>query len=517
MPVALKAALDTTASEADAALEAGASDFFVVRPFGPTASTQALPTRSVRQLSFSEQGAVDAMVLLLEGTGFALSVDSGSRGLERLGATSLFNLSGSLSDVLARMAERAGLFHQVRDNTVVLTSEAPFVIELPPLLADDSLATITASLQHLGARDVHHDLLNRTLAFTTNPRSLAGIRDYLGGLRERRSLLVYDVHVFQVDLPENRAQGIAWNGFIGASTAALNQARGSVAAGAVFSGEPFSLDALQTFLQSQGSVQAVSRPRIVLVSGGRGQLRVGQSTTFVSKVGNGGPGSVAGARQVMVETQTLNTGFELTLNGDVQDGVVYTRVALNLSDILKFQQFTAQGTRLNLPQTSSREVMTTVQARSGDLILLGGILLNRDSGEQAQGLAAWLRPATLRRSELVLALKPRVLPFARAQGRADGQVALSPAGAAGAPVLIKTAGQAPATTPATTPAWVPPGAATPMPQPAARPADAARPVSTSTDSHSKPGMRGWLTDIVTRVSGQIIDATTRPSPPASQP
>jgi len=340
------------------------------------------------------------------------------------------------------------------------------------------------------------------------------------------------VHVFQVDLPENRAQGIAWNGFIGGGTAVLSQASGSVAAGAVFSGEPFSLDALQGFLQSQGSVKAVSRPRIALVSGGRGQLRVGQSTTFVSKVGNGAPGSGAGAGQVTVETQTLNTGFELTLNGDVQDGMVYTRVALNLSDILTFKQFTAQGTQLNLPQTSNREVKTTVKARSGDLILLGGILVNRDNGDQAQGLAAWLRPAPVQRSELVLALKPRVVPFARAPGRAEGQVVASPAGAAmaGAPALIKTAGQAAAaatfsiqiqeSTPLISPreplAAAPPAAA-PSPQPAARVADAPRTASTSADSPSKPSVRGWFTDIVTRVSGQIADATARPSPPPSQP
>lgn len=446
-----KTVVDTPDDELDVELDAKASDFFMVRPFARTGQQASLPNRAIRNLSFSEQGIYDAIYLLLEGTGIALSIEGSARGSERYGSISLFNLSGSLPDVLDRVAEHAGLFYELRDKTVFLTPEAQFVIDLPPVLGDDSLATITNSLQFLGARDVYLDRLNRTLVFKTNRRALRGISDYMANLRERRSLLVYEVHVYQVDLNDSKSQGISWNGFQSASggivrsssattgtsgtgtsgasgststgstgatsaagailngtSAILSKASGSFAMGAVISGSKFNLDALLNFLQTQGSVKTLSRPRIALVSGGRGQLRVGQATTFVSKVGSNLTSALS---QVTVETQTLNTGFDLSLQGDVHDGTIYTRIALNISDILRFNQFTALGTQLNLPQTSNRDVKTTVRARPGDVILLGGILVARDSADQSRGLAGWLKGSEVQRSELVLALKPRVVRF----------------------------------------------------------------------------------------------------------
>ncbi len=482
---AAKAVVNTIDNQPDIQIAAGTAEFFVIRPFGPSASTQTLPERRIGNLSFSESGVYDAMVLLLEGSGFALSIDSSTRGSERANATSLFNLSGSLSDVLVRIAEQSGLFFQVRDNTVVLSAEAQFVIDLPPLMAADSLASVSRSLQHLGARDVHVDSLNRTVVFKTHQASLVGIRDYLGSLRERRALLVYDVHVYRVDLSGHRTQGIAWNAFTGAAAATpqdrsvvVNEAGGAVPMGAVLSDSPLKLDALQHFLQSQGDVKALARPRIALVSGGRGHVRVGQSTTYVSKVG----GSTTGAlpQQVSVETQTLHTGVELTLNADIQDGMVYTRIELNLSDILKYDQVNALGTQLNLPQTANREVKTTVKSRPGDIILLGGIWVAKDAGKQPQGLAGWLLPAEMQRSELVLALKPRVLPFAQA---------ISTGMPESVPMINR-------------------------PEPVV---EAPRTVSAAADNPPRPSWRGLLDDWVARVSGRQADGPVRPLTPGGQP
>ena len=77
--------------------------------------------------------------------------------------------------------------------------------------------------------------------------------------------------------------------------------------------------------------------------------------------------------QVTVETETLRTGFELTLFGLERDGVIFTDINLSSSELLRFTAFTALGTELQLPQTSSRDVKTNVAARPGDVILMSVI------------------------------------------------------------------------------------------------------------------------------------------------
>jgi MSHA biogenesis protein MshL len=202
--------------------------------------------------------------------------------------------------------------------------------------------------------------------------------------------------------------------------------------GAVIAGPRFNVDVLVDFLRSQGSVRAISQPRIALMSGSKGSLRVGQSTTYVAKVGSNFNGNLT---QLSVETQSLQTGFELTLFGEEHEGTVYTHINLSLADLVKFNRFTAVDTDLTLPQTAEREVKTTVRARPGDIVLLGGIATQRDTLDVNNGVGATRKTGAVERSELVIALKPRIVRFAE-----SGAAVTKPA--AGLPaVLITPAGE----------------------------------------------------------------------------
>jgi len=178
--------------------------------------------------------------------------------------------------------------------------------------------------------------------------------------------------------------------------------------GLVLSSSKFSIDMLINFLQTQGNVKAISRPRLAVISGTRGTLRVGQSTTYVSKVGTNFSTSI---NQVTTETRDLKTGLDLALFGDFSDNTIYTRIGLAISEIVSLNKFTALGTDLTLPTTADREINTVVRARAGDMILLGGITLNRDSTDIRRGITQNGNSDIVSRSELVLALKAKVVNF----------------------------------------------------------------------------------------------------------
>ncbi|MES2830403.1 MAG: hypothetical protein V4695_00235 [Pseudomonadota bacterium] len=421
--------VDEAGSDASVEIDAGfiSDDLFMLKPMVDSAP---LPAMQLRGLSVTESGVYDALRLVLKDTGITLNIEGGTRGGERFGSVSAFDVKGSLTEVLDSLSETIGFFYSFRKNTLFIQQEQQFVVELPPALSEDNAAGLTNTLQFLGARDPYIDRLNRSLVFRTNRPSLAKIEGYLQKIRDTRSLIIYDVNIFQVDLRDNSDVGIQWNklgwagtpgvsagvGAAGAPATGVGASAGNAVTGTlsglglglVLSSSRFSIDMLINFLQTQGNVKAISRPRLAVISGTRGTLRVGQSTTYVSKVGTNFSTSV---NQVTTETRDLKTGLDLALFGDFSDNTIYTRIGLAISEIVSLNKFTALGTDLTLPTTADREINTVVRARPGDMILLGGITLNRDSADIRRGATQNGYSDVVTRSELVLALKSKVVNF----------------------------------------------------------------------------------------------------------
>lgn len=441
---------DGTESEVSLEAEFNTKDAFLLHPAN---KSDPLPNILLNNISVTESGLYDAMQVIAKIAGLSISVEGGARALERYGSTAIMGLSGGLPEVMENLSNSLGFFYSVNNGILTVTPEEQFVIEMPPSLQEDNINGIIGTLQYLGARDVFIDRLNRSFTFRGTKKVVAAVDAYLQRIRTTRSLLVYDVHVYQVDLADSNESGVQWNKFTWAnaagaapgtssggagtgvssnlSTAVATTATaaattvadktaslvrsGGFGVGATLTGPKFNIDLLVNFLRTQGTVKNISQPRMALLTGSKGSLRVGQATTYVSKVGTN---VSANLNQVTVETKDLQTGFELTLFGEEHDGTIYTRVQMLLSDLVKFNRFTALGTDLTLPQTADREVRTAVRARPGDTILLGGITVSKDSLDVSNGMTANSKSAATQRSELVIALRPKVVRFVSAKGGA---------------------------------------------------------------------------------------------------
>lgn len=406
-------------------------------------SRQRLPDKLVSNLHMSESSLYDGLRLLLDQTGIALSFEGGQAQSGSYQAVTINEMSGNLPDIVERLSKSMGFFYRLEDGVLYVTPEQVFAMELPPILDDDSLANLSNTLQYLGAKDVYLDRGDRTLTFKTSRGRLDYIKQYVNRVRETRSMIIYDLYVYQVDLTDSHQTGIEWNKFNlnlhkGGTPLNLKGSGGqgitgtdvanSFGMGLVYNSSRFSLDVLMQFLKTQGTVKTVSQPRIAIMSGSRGKLRMGQSTRYVSKVGTN---SNTTLNQTTVETSDLQTGLDMSVYGDLHDGTVYTKLSLSLTNLIQFNKFTALGTDLTLPQTADREYRSTVRALPGDTILLGGLIEERDAlnisglpvSERAVALGN--RSQDKSKSELVLVLKAKVVSFSKKASEASAAAAHS--------------------------------------------------------------------------------------------
>jgi MSHA biogenesis protein MshL len=399
---------------------------FMVRPMRPQ-RLEVPDDFFVMPTSATESGIADALQLALEGSGLTLNIEGGPRAFERFGATSIQNVRGPLRKVLDTLSERIGFFWSASDGTLTIEPDQMFVVELPPVLGEDSLASMTNTIQFLGARDAYLDRMARTLVFRANRKALKEVDQYLDSVRATRSMLVYEIQVFQVDLSDGNTEGVSWNAMTGSSidrSKTVVDGVSSIASdlaksfkltssgaglGAVIMGPRFSVDALVQFLKTQGAVKTVSQPRLAMLNGAKGMLRVGQTTTYVSKVGSNLAGT--GVSQVTVETKDLRTGLELALTGEEHDSTIYTRISLELSELLRFNKYTTLGTDLSLPDVTDRELKTAIRLPAGYTALLGGITVTREIDDRQKGIQTNTTTQTVQRSEIVMVVKPTVVRF----------------------------------------------------------------------------------------------------------
>lgn len=409
--LAVNAAFDDLApAESEVQLDWSPESMFVLYP--RSSGKEQLPNFKVKDLSFNELGVLDSVRLLAAQGGLTVRVEGGALGSERYGPFAVDNLSGPFAEVLDEMARAAGFFWEVQGKTLVIRQDDLFVVNVPPVVSEDTMAGVANTIQYLGARDAYLDRAGKTLTFTANRTGMERIKHYLDSVRETRSLLVYDTHIFQVDLKDGLDTGIQWSDFSKfANTGATRTTTGiatSTGLGLSIKTGTFSVSALVDFMKTQGTVKSLSRPQITMLSGSKGALRVGKTIKYVSKVGSN---TTTGVSQVTTETESLRTGLALQLQGDIHDQTVFTRVNLGISEVTEMVPFSAVGTALNLPQTADRDLDVNVRSKPGDVIVLGGIHVESDTVTNARGVTGFKDGSSRLSSELVLVMKARVVNF----------------------------------------------------------------------------------------------------------
>lgn len=385
----------------------------------PAEGDDVLPSLKVGPLAATGIGHIEALRLLLDGSPYSLAIEGDVRTFEAVAGGSIRVAGGTLGDVAEQLATSGGFFLSVRGNKVVVSATKRFVIEVPHVLDETAATGLEGTLRRFGARDIFLDQASNTLTFEASRTSWVSIDRYLSHLRRNKPMLVYEVEVYQVELADGMQTGVGFTSIAKNLKAdpkdwAITRAGEGVGSAALsLVTKNLTMTALVDLLQTQGTVSSLARPRVAMLSGASSKFRVGSTTAYVSKIARSQntQGSSDSTVTSSSETAEVKTGFELSMRGSYQEGTVYTNLEMTISELVRFNDFEAFGTKLRLPDTTEKEVKTMVRARPGDMILLGGLGSTKQTDDRSGGSTGLSKNTSAKRSEIIVAMRPRVVRF----------------------------------------------------------------------------------------------------------
>ena len=214
-------------------------------------------------------------------------------------------------------------------------------------------------------------------------------------------------------------------------TATLGAAA-SLAAGAAVPGSVFGLAlqtsnfaALLTFLETQGSVNVLSSPRVATINNQKAVLKVGTDDFFVTNVSTTSTTSgISTTISPTITVQPFFSGIALDVTPQIDDNNnVILHIHPQVSRVIERNKDIDLGNlgtfRLPLASSSINETDTIVRVQDGNIVAIGGLMQQESTNDTSQvpglgdqpGLGALFRQRarTNTKSELVILLKPTIV------------------------------------------------------------------------------------------------------------
>ena len=156
---------------------------------------------------------------------------------------------------------------------------------------------------------------------------------------------------------------------------------------------------------------------MTLISGGKSSFKIGEAQQYISGV-TGATTTNNTTTAGGITTTELDTGINIQLSAAYNDGTIVADVNIEQDTLLGFQTFssgTGSGTEsLQLPDTQKRSLLTSVQSRPGDLVVIAGMLQDDSTDNQARLPVADIntsRSQSVKKVELVFLMRPRIVQF----------------------------------------------------------------------------------------------------------
>lgn len=203
----------------------------------------------------------------------------------------------------------------------------------------------------------------------------------------------------------------------------------STAAGSLFglAFQTSNFSALLSFLESQGSVNVLSSPRIATLNNQKAVLKVGRDEFFVTGLTTT-PGTTSSngntAPTVSVEVRPFFSGVALDVTPQIDDGGnIILHVHPSVSNVNTVDKVVNAGTSgsISLPLASSvvSETDSVVRGQDGRIVAIGGLIRQSNSNDRSQVPGAGELPLIgglfrntnqiAQKRELVILIKPTIV------------------------------------------------------------------------------------------------------------
>jgi hypothetical protein len=386
-----------------------------------TEETNPLPTEEIGPFELRSETLAGALQLILADYEIPMAFETNAAMTKTI---TVANLHGPLNSVVARVCSLADLYCAFEEGTLVIKDQQTFTVSVPPIGGTniDVLASLATGLQAITGKTPITDAGTRTIVYEATNRTAKMAEAYFQRIRANTALIVFQVYIWEVALSSGNSTGIDWSRItrFGKFKTGISFPGG---VGADFTpisiglptegGVNFGADNVIEFMTTYGAVKTISQPQVTVLSGAQATLRAADTVNYVSSltrtIDNGD-------ESVSTETDSVDTGFTLTIASAWDNATVYGTLSIKLQEFLEFDSFEAQGTTLKLPKTTERELSTQIRMRPGDSLLIAGLVRERDNLDKSgPGFKAPIIPtsrtAATSNTELVFLLKPKVIVY----------------------------------------------------------------------------------------------------------
>lgn len=384
----------------------------------------AMPTDYVGPFELRGETLAGALQLILADYDISLAFQT-DEGLTR--RITVANLKGPLGNVVREVCSLANLYCSYTKGLITVKDTQTFTVKIPPISQDAAFMTNVASgLAAIIGKAPVVDNSTRTIIYEATQRNAEMAERYFQRMRSSTALIVFETYIWEVQLNAGNSTGIKWNQLIDFgkyhSSIGVAGAVGGAFTNPISIGLPTTHGAnpqdIFSFLSTFGAVKTISQPQITVLSGSEAKLRAANTQNYVAQVAET---IDSGQSTTSVNTSSVDTGFTLKIGSSWDNATVYANIDINLSDVADIRDYafsTGNGgsTRVQLPDTTERDLSTQVRVRPGDSLLIAGLVRENDNFSSS-GLG-FMKPflpssrtTTTENLELVFLLRPRVVVY----------------------------------------------------------------------------------------------------------
>ncbi|HEX9714811.1 MAG TPA: pilus (MSHA type) biogenesis protein MshL [Desulfurivibrionaceae bacterium] len=278
------------------------------------------------------------------------------------------------------------------------------------------------------------------LITVTAPRPLVEkIAVYLENLKtELYRQISIEAKIVEVSIDNSESRGIDWTNFLTgkdvdftlfgpngiiydaetANSGGRVVSKVALAAGA----NPFSL--ALNFLDTQGDTSVLANPKLSIMNGQPGLITAGDSVKYIDKIESRIDGTT-GTVSYSITTATLMSGIGMSVIGTIMDNdeiiLTLTPVTSKLDgDRVEYIDVGAGAATIGVPRIKLREMNTTVRVKSGQVVVVGGLIDNAETTDGSNkvpflgdlpiiGKLFSHSAKSTKKNELVIMLQPKIL------------------------------------------------------------------------------------------------------------
>ncbi len=296
---------------------------------------------------------------------------------------------------------------------------------------------IRALLGGKTGRDVIVSPMSGTITIRAYPDEIRNVKEFLENETDHLNRqVILEMQLIEVTLSDRYQQGVSWqsaNASIGGSDLVFdsvskiadNVIQTAIGGGGALTVSKGSFSAVLSLLKTQGDVNVLSKPRITAMNNQKALIKIGGDEYFVTDVSTTTVTGNATTSTPNIELTPFFSGIAVDVTPKINnDDSVLLHIHPSIIDIQEQNKTIDFGTELGsltlpLAKSEVRESDTVVKSKSGDVIIIGGLMsqIEQDvvSKTPILGDIPWLgefftnRDKKNEKVELIILVKPQIV------------------------------------------------------------------------------------------------------------